>query len=260
MQERANFGFNDLGNEANLCVFVWTRKGGQRKASHRNYSSGGRCSVFKFWERQGAGEGLDDSQQFHELKYFNISVCMVVFMFMDLKFFVDLFFSLETRSLAKTGTKFPMQSKITLNFWFSCFYHPCAGIVGMNHHTWLIWCWTSNPVFYMLGKQSTNWATSPAIMYLFHQVLYCFSLAVGTNRYRINDLKQHKLSLYSSRDMKLGAFPLARRTNFFLVCRWKQSIFLGSCFFLHPKKPLVIRLDFSSISHPLVPNRKESLL
>lgn len=224
MQERANFGFNDLGNEANLCVFVWTRKGGQRKASHRNYSSGGRCSVFKFWEQQGAGEGLDDSQQFH-----------------------DLFFSLETRSLAKTGTKFPMQSKITLNFWFSCFYHPCAGIVGMNHHTWLIWCWTFNPVFCMLGKQSTNWATTPAIMYLFHQVLYCFSLAVGTNRYRLNDLKQHKLSLYSSRDMKLGAFPLARRTNFSLVCHWKQSIFLGSCFFLHPKKPLVIRLDFSSV-------------
>lgn len=163
-------------------------------------------------------------------------------MFMYLKLFVDLFSSFETKSLAKTGAKFPMQWKATLNFWLSCFYHPCAGIVGMNHH-WLIWCQTSNPVFCTLGKQSTNWATSPA-KYLFHQVLYCFSLAVGTNQYRLNDLKQHKLSLYSSRDMKLGAFPPTLRANFSLIFHWKRSIFLGSCFFLHPKKPLVIRLTW----------------
>lgn len=55
------------------------------------------------------------------------------------------FFLLTTSQALKAGLELNMETKITLNFQSSCHCLQNAGIVGVHHNAWFVWCYGWNP-------------------------------------------------------------------------------------------------------------------
>lgn len=68
--------------------------------------------------------------------------------------------------MVQTDFKLIVKLRITLDFLSSCLFLPCptsAGIRGLCHHTWFIWCWESKSGFpsWQAGIQPTEWQPQP---------------------------------------------------------------------------------------------------